>query len=173
MLVRQWAGISNGNSLRQLVDGRVERSPQARRGSAENRRLAVLKHHRPCGRPPFECIALLRQGGGAGGAIKEACTKTWSEAGLHPAGPPDFNRRHQRRPACRQSARGMTRQFSVFWEFVTLPFRPMAVSAPNVAPRGRRRCAAPADAAHPIPKVARVVAELLEVNEPIDKRLHA
>jgi NTE family protein len=36
-----------------------------------------LKHHRPCGRPPFECIALLRQGGGALGAYQGGGRKTW------------------------------------------------------------------------------------------------
>jgi hypothetical protein len=141
MLVRQWAGISNGNSLRQLVDGRVERSPQARRGSAENRRLAVLKHHRPCGRPPFECIALLRQGGGAGGAIKEACTKTWSEAGLHLAEPPAFQSAPST-PPCLPAIR--PRNDSTIFGILGVrhvALSSMAVSAPNVAPRGRRRCA--------------------------------
>jgi hypothetical protein len=62
--------IFNGNSRLQFVDGHMDRSAQARRGSANNLRL------RPCGRPPFEALC-----GGKAAAraapIKEACTKTW------------------------------------------------------------------------------------------------
>ena len=43
-----------------------------------------LKHHRPCGRPPFERIALLLQGGGALGAYQGGVYDGLAEAGLHP-----------------------------------------------------------------------------------------
>ena len=43
-----------------------------------------LKHHWPCGRPPFECIALLLQGGGALGAYQGGVYEGLAEAGLHP-----------------------------------------------------------------------------------------
>jgi NTE family protein len=43
-----------------------------------------LKHHWPCGRPPFECIALLLQGGGALGAYQGGVYEGMAEAGLHP-----------------------------------------------------------------------------------------
>jgi len=56
-----------------------------------------LKHHWPCGRPPFERIALLLQGG-------EASTRASSRPVFLSTGPPEFNRRRQRRRHCRQSA---------------------------------------------------------------------
>jgi predicted acylesterase/phospholipase RssA len=46
--------------------------------------MADLKHHRPCGRSPFECIALLWQGGGALGAYQGGVYEDLAEAGLHP-----------------------------------------------------------------------------------------
>jgi NTE family protein len=46
--------------------------------------MAGLKHHRPCGRSPFECIALLWQGGGALGAYQGGVYEDLAEAGLHP-----------------------------------------------------------------------------------------
>ena len=49
----------------------------------ENRR-AEAKHHRPGGRPPFECIALLLQGGGALGSYQAGVYEALAEADLHP-----------------------------------------------------------------------------------------
>ena len=49
----------------------------------ENRR-AEAKHHRPSGRPPFECIALLLQGGGALGSYQAGVYEALAEADLHP-----------------------------------------------------------------------------------------
>jgi NTE family protein len=42
------------------------------------------KTHRAQGRPPFECIALLLQGGGALGAYQGGCYEALAEAGIHP-----------------------------------------------------------------------------------------
>jgi NTE family protein len=50
----------------------------------KDRRTASLEHHRPRGRPPFECIALLLQGGGALGAYQAGVYQGMAEAGLHP-----------------------------------------------------------------------------------------
>jgi NTE family protein len=49
-----------------------------------DRPTPVLKHHRSGGRPPFECIALLLQGGGALGAYQGGVYEALAEAGLHP-----------------------------------------------------------------------------------------
>ena len=43
-----------------------------------------LEHYRPPGRPPFERIALLLQGGGALGAYQAGVYQGLAEAGLHP-----------------------------------------------------------------------------------------
>ena len=50
----------------------------------KDRRPARLEHHRPRGRPPFERIALLLQGGGALGAYQAGVYQGLAEAGLHP-----------------------------------------------------------------------------------------
>ena len=42
------------------------------------------KQHGPSGRPPFECIALLLQGGGALGSYQAGVYEALAEAGLHP-----------------------------------------------------------------------------------------
>src|SRR4030088_2603457 len=42
------------------------------------------KHHTGLGRPPFEQIALLLQGGGALGAYQAGVYEALSEAGVHP-----------------------------------------------------------------------------------------
>jgi NTE family protein len=42
------------------------------------------KHHKELGRPPFEQIALLLQGGGALGAYQAGVYEALSEAGIHP-----------------------------------------------------------------------------------------
>jgi NTE family protein len=42
------------------------------------------KTHHVQGRPPFECIALLLQGGGALGAYQGGCYEALAEAGIHP-----------------------------------------------------------------------------------------
>jgi NTE family protein len=49
-----------------------------------DRPTPLLKHHRSGGRPPFECIALLLQGGGALGAYQGGVYEALAEAGLHP-----------------------------------------------------------------------------------------
>lgn len=49
-----------------------------------NRSLRRSKHHRPNGRPPFECIALLLQGGGALGSYQAGVYEALAEANLHP-----------------------------------------------------------------------------------------
>jgi len=45
---------------------------------------AHRKSHRLQQRPPFECIALLLQGGGALGAYQGGCYEALAEAGIHP-----------------------------------------------------------------------------------------
>src|SRR5437588_12791471 len=45
---------------------------------------APRKTHRIQHRPPFECIALLLQGGGALGAYQAAVYEALAEAGIHP-----------------------------------------------------------------------------------------
>jgi NTE family protein len=45
---------------------------------------AHRKSHRLLQRPPFECIALLLQGGGALGAYQGGCYEALAEAGIHP-----------------------------------------------------------------------------------------
>lgn len=50
----------------------------------KTRRPAKSKHHRPGGRPPFECIALMLQGGGALGSYQAGVYEALAEADLHP-----------------------------------------------------------------------------------------
>jgi NTE family protein len=50
----------------------------------DNRPQARLKDHPPGRRPPFECIALLLQGGGALGAYQGGVYEALAEADLHP-----------------------------------------------------------------------------------------
>jgi NTE family protein len=45
---------------------------------------ALRKTHRGAGRPPFECVALVLQGGGALGAYQAGVYQALAEAGLHP-----------------------------------------------------------------------------------------
>jgi NTE family protein len=45
---------------------------------------AHKKTHHTDQRPPFECIALLLQGGGALGAYQGGCYEALAEAGIHP-----------------------------------------------------------------------------------------
>src|SRR3954467_3405098 len=49
-------------------------------------RRSVSRHRRPTGRPPFECIALLLQGGGALGSYQAGVYEALAEAGI----PPDW-----------------------------------------------------------------------------------
>ncbi|WP_229743593.1 patatin-like phospholipase family protein [Aliidongia dinghuensis] len=49
-----------------------------------NRRHAKSMHDRPDGRPPFECVALLLQGGGALGSYQAGVYEALAEADLHP-----------------------------------------------------------------------------------------
>jgi NTE family protein len=52
--------------------------------SNEEIRLAARKSHKRLGRPPFECIALLLQGGGALGAYQAGVYEALAEAHLDP-----------------------------------------------------------------------------------------
>lgn len=52
--------------------------------SEETRRRSHRKTHKAQDRPPFECIALLLQGGGALGAYQAGVYQALSEARLHP-----------------------------------------------------------------------------------------
>jgi len=49
-----------------------------------NRSLRRSKNHRPKGRPPFDCIALLLQGGGALGSYQAGVYEALAEVNLHP-----------------------------------------------------------------------------------------
>jgi predicted acylesterase/phospholipase RssA len=44
----------------------------------------IRKSHRPRGRPPFQCISLVLQGGGALGAYQAGVYQALAEADLHP-----------------------------------------------------------------------------------------
>lgn len=55
--------------------------PRAAPGAS---RWSVAKTHRRKGRPPFECIALLLQGGGALGSYQAGVYEALAEADLHP-----------------------------------------------------------------------------------------
>src|SRR5437868_4419170 len=52
----------------------------------ERRRVStpLRKTHRDLERPPFECVALVLQGGGALGAYQAGVYQAMIEAGLHP-----------------------------------------------------------------------------------------
>src|ERR671931_2264299 len=47
-------------------------------------RHAIKKTHHGANRPPFECIALLLQGGGALGSYQAGVYQALAEADLHP-----------------------------------------------------------------------------------------
>jgi len=51
---------------------------------ADDRPRSKVMHRRSTGRPPFECIALLLQGGGALGAYQAGVYQALAEADLHP-----------------------------------------------------------------------------------------
>jgi len=61
---------------------REHRAPPGGKGAASVRPLR--KDHRSLERPPFECIALVLQGGGALGAFQGGVYQALVEAGLHP-----------------------------------------------------------------------------------------
>jgi NTE family protein len=63
-----------------IVDDPLQEFIMRKDVQLENR----LKHHWPCGRPPFECIALLLQGGGALGSYQGGVYEGLAEAGLRP-----------------------------------------------------------------------------------------
>jgi NTE family protein len=57
---------------------------QSPRRAARKSRQPRTKNHRTVARPPFECIALLLQGGGALGAYQAGVYEALAEADLHP-----------------------------------------------------------------------------------------
>jgi hypothetical protein len=63
--------IFNGNSRLQLVDGHMDRSAQARRGSANNLRLGLAAVR------PLNAALCGGKAAARAAPIKEACTKTW------------------------------------------------------------------------------------------------
>jgi NTE family protein len=65
----------------------VELKPRAARANKETHGLsatALRKSHRNLERPPFQCIALVLQGGGALGAFQAGVYQALVEANLHP-----------------------------------------------------------------------------------------
>jgi hypothetical protein len=62
-------------------------------------RMPLRKTHKTDGRPPFECIALLLQGGGTLGAYQAGVYEALVEAHIHP----DWGRRHLDRSAVASS----------------------------------------------------------------------
>src|SRR5262245_37114767 len=65
------------------LDAEARRSRPAKDG--DKRFLQPLrKSHRSLERPPFECIALVLQGGGALGAFQAGVYQALAEANLHP-----------------------------------------------------------------------------------------
>lgn len=104
----------------------------------DSRARAKAKHRRSVTRPPFECIALLLQGGGALGAYQAGVYEALAEADLHPdwvagisigainsaiiAGNPPEQR---------------VAKLRAFWESVTTnPLFDWAAAAEQLAPRG-------------------------------------
>jgi NTE family protein len=104
----------------------------------EDRPRTNPKHRRLAGRPPFECIALLLQGGGALGAYQAGVYEALAEADLHPdwvagisigginsaiiAGNPPRER---------------VAKLRAFWESITAnPLFDWAASADQLAPKG-------------------------------------
>jgi len=82
---------SNDTSARLVEVGRdaspVELKPRpARTTKATHEPLApsLLKSHRDLERPPFQCIALVLQGGGALGAFQAGVYQALAEANMHP-----------------------------------------------------------------------------------------
>src|SRR5262245_36707487 len=64
-----------------------ERKPGAARANKENRARhapGLRKSHCNLERPPFTCIALVLQGGGALGAFQAGVYQALAEANLHP-----------------------------------------------------------------------------------------
>ena len=57
------------------------------------------------GRLPFECVALVLQGGGALGAYQAGVYEALAEAGVHGLGSRRLHRRYQWRFDCGQSSR--------------------------------------------------------------------
>ena len=92
------------------LDVKPRRSRPAK--DADKRSVQPLrKSHRDLERPPFECIALVLQGGGALGAFQAGVYQALAEANLQPdwvVG--NFHRRNQRCFDRRQRARGAARQ---------------------------------------------------------------
>ena len=142
----------------------MDRSAQARRGSANNLRLG-LAAVRP--------LNAARCGGKAAAhaaPIKEACTKTWPRQvftrlnrGFQsaPTTPPCL-------PAIR--ARSDSRIFGILGARRVCPIVNGSFSSERRSSRATPLRAAPADAAHHIPRLRALVAELLEVKEPIVKK---
>src|SRR5262245_6859066 len=63
-----------------------ENSPKAHSPHDTSRHFVkpLLKSHRELERPPFDCIALVLQGGGALGAFQAGVYQGLAEANLHP-----------------------------------------------------------------------------------------
>jgi NTE family protein len=62
----------------------MSRAVAATREKANAPPLRLRKTHKPHDHPPFECVALLLQGGGALGAYQAGVYEALSEAGIHP-----------------------------------------------------------------------------------------
>jgi NTE family protein len=66
----------------------VDVKPRVSRPAKEETRHAIVpplrKSHRGLERPPFECVALVLQGGGALGAFQAGVYQAMVEAGMHP-----------------------------------------------------------------------------------------
>jgi NTE family protein len=62
----------------------VHSQPTTSRAEAVRRSRATKAGRRVTGRPPFDCIALVLQGGGALGAYQAGVYEALAEAGLEP-----------------------------------------------------------------------------------------
>src|SRR5882724_1209627 len=65
------------------LDAEPRRSRTAK-DTAKRSLQPLLKSHRNLERPPFECIALVLQGGGALGAFQAGVYQALAEANMHP-----------------------------------------------------------------------------------------
>ena len=82
--------------------------------------VGSVRKRRPAGRrPPFECIALLLQGGGALGSTRPAYMPRWQKPSCNRMGRRHLDRRDQRRADRRQCARAARRAAQNILEQIT------------------------------------------------------
>jgi NTE family protein len=81
------ASARSASPVREAETSRLEGKPQSPRPAKDRRRPAYAplhRSHRGLARPPFQCVALVLQGGGALGAFQAGVYEALAEADLHP-----------------------------------------------------------------------------------------